>query len=225
MRKEHIWGEIMRKLILFIMGPQGSGKDTQAELLSKRFKIPTFSAGGLLREEIKNKSSLSDEINSYISKGFIVPTRIIYQLIMNKINQPECERGFILNGYPRNREQAEAIKGKIEPTFVILLDIPDKVAIERISHRMICPKCGRVYTVKDPSKQDYCEVCHAKLVRREDDREEVIKKRLELYHKETEPLKEIYKSKLLLIDGTNNVVEVFNDIKDKINNYLSQNLK
>ncbi len=206
----------MKKLILFIMGPQGSGKDTQAELLSKEFKIPTFSAGGLLRDEIKRRSPLSDEINSYISKGFIVPTRIIYQLIMNKINQPECERGFILNGYPRNKEQAEAIKGKIEPTFVILLDIPDKIAIERISHRMICPRCGRVYTVKDPNKDNYCEVCHVKLVRRDDDKEEIIKKRLELYHKETEPLKDIYKDKLLIIDGTKSVKEVFNDIKNKI---------
>ncbi len=215
----------MKKLILFIMGPQGSGKDTQAELLSKEFNIPTFSAGGLLREEIKKKSPLSDEINSYISKGFIVPTNIIYQLIMNKIKRPECKDGFILNGYPRNKEQAEAIRGKVEPTFVILLDIPDEVAVERISHRMICPKCGRVYTVKDPSEDNYCEVCHVKLVRRDDDKEDIIKKRLELYHKETEPLKEIYKSRLLIIDGTKSVKEVFNDIKERINKELSQDLK
>ncbi len=205
----------MKKLILFIMGPQGSGKDTQADLLSKEYKIPTISAGGLLRAEVKRGTELGKEIDSYISKGYIVPTRIIYNLLMREIEKESCKNGFILNGYPRNTEQAEMIKGKIEPTAVILLNIPDEIAISRITHRRICPKCGKVFIVKN-NKPEYCDVCHVKLVKREDDKEEIVKKRLKLYHEKTEPLKEIYKDKLEIIDGTKTIREVFEEIKSRV---------
>ncbi len=207
----------MDKLILFLMGPQGSGKDTQANLLSKHYGIPTFSAGELLRDEVKKGTQLGKEINEFISKGHIVPTKIIYNLIIEKVDSPECNEGFILNGYPRNIEQAKAIEGKIKPTFIILLDIPDDVAIERLSHRMICPKCGKIFFIKDTTKPAYCDSCNVPLVRREDDKPEVIKERLRLYHEDTEPLKEFYKDNLIVIDGTKSVQQVFEGTISEIN--------
>ena len=207
----------MEKLVLFLMGPQGSGKDTQANLLSKYYKIPTFSAGELLREEVKKATKLGKEIDGYISKGHIVPTKIIYNLIIEKVNSPECNNGFILNGYPRNIDQAKVIEGKIKPTAVILLDIPDNIAVERLSHRMICPKCGKIFFIKDTTKPAYCDTCKVQLVRRNDDKPEIIKERLRLYHEDTEPLKEFYKHELLIIDGTKSIQQVFKDTVGEIN--------
>ncbi len=206
------------KGIFFILGPQGSGKDTQANLLSEKLGIPTFSAGGLLRERAKQSDELGKKISKMLLTGNLLPTKLIFGLIKERSEKPECKNGFILNGYPRNKEQEEIIEGKIRPDFVIFIEIPDEISIKRISSRMICPKCGRVYIVKDTEKTPVCEVCHVPLVRREDDKPEIIKRRLSVYHKETEPLKEIYKKRgvLVEIDGTPSIEKVFNSILLKI---------
>ncbi len=196
--------------ILFI-GPQGSGKGTQAKIISEELKILHISTGDLFRE-ITGK--LREELDSYMNKGQLVPDELVIRILKERISKPDCKNGFILDGYPRNLNQANLLDNIAKIDKVILIDISDELAIERISSRISCKKCGAVYNLitNPPKRKDICDKCQEELYRRADDNPDAVKKRLETYHKETEPILEKYKNILITIDGNQEIDKISMDI-------------
>ena len=207
----------MRNIILF--GPQGSGKGTQANLLAWEFSIPHISTGDILREAILNGTELGIKAKSIIDAGELVPDHIVNGIIKERLQDKDCNNGFILDGYPRNIEQAKTLDEFSEINFVIELNIPDNLSVKRIVHRRQCRKCGFIYGLDFPPKREgVCDKCGGKLYQRNDDKEEAIKERLKIYHEETEPILEYYKPKNIVyhIDGSLKVEK----IKQKLINIL-----
>lgn len=185
-----------------LLGPPAAGKGTQAENLSEKFDIPSISTGDMIRNEIAKDTELGREAARLINGGNLVPDEVIISMIKERINQDDCKNGFILDGFPRTVVQAEAAqKMGIEIDKVILIEVPDSEIIKRISGRRLCENCKEGYhTVYDkPKKDGVCDKCGGKLICREDDTEETVRVRLKVYHEKTEPLKEYYAKKNLLI--------------------------
>jgi adenylate kinase len=179
---------------IVILGPQGSGKGTQAQHLAEAFSIPHISVGDLLRDEIAAKTTVGKQIEQLLKGGKFAPPTVVNRLVKKRLELDDAENGWILDGYPRDLNQAEFLDEVATIDAVIALDIPDKVAIARISKRRVCPKCHEVYGLaKKPKKAGVCDICKTKLVHRNDDKPAAIKQRLKWYHDETEPLIEYYK--------------------------------
>ena len=190
----------MRKLNLILLGAPGAGKGTQAELISARYGIPAISTGAIIREEIASGSALGETVNAYTSKGQLVPDSVVIDIIKARLAKPDCEKGFILDGFPRTGPQAEALDEMgVKITDVVSIEVADDDIMKRMSGRRVCKKCGATYHVESkPSPNgDKC-VCGEPLTRRADDDPEVVKSRLVVYHEQTEPLKDYYQSKKLL---------------------------
>jgi len=204
---------------LILIGPQGSGKGTQAELISKEYEIPHISAGNILLDNIKLNTDLGKLAKPYYDKGQLVPVGIVSDLIKQRLKKNDCSKGFILDGYPRTIEQANLLKQFVEIDKVILITLPREKVFERISKRFMC-KCGLNYhLVYKPSKvKGICDGCGGKLFRREDDTIPAIRKRLHIYDKETKPLIKYYGNKVVKINGYQLIPEVFEDIKKVLSN-------
>lgn len=183
------------KLILF--GPPGSGKGTYASILEKKLGIPKVNTGDLLREIAKTETELGRKIAEYANKGELVPDEIVTDILKQRISKPDCIKGFILDGYPRTIPQAEALEKISSPDVVINLIVPQNVIIARLSGRLICPNCNAIYhkIFLKPKNDEICDKCGSKLIQREDDKPEVIKRRLSVYKKQSKPLIEYYKKK------------------------------
>jgi len=207
---------------IIFLGPPGAGKGTQAERLAEDLKIKKISTGDILREAVAKGTELGQRAKSYMERGELVPDEIILGIIEEAIND---EEGFILDGFPRNINQAKALdemlarKG-LNITHVIFLDVPDEEIIKRIAYRRVCLKCGAVYNLifNPPKEGETCNNCGSKLVQREDDREEVVRKRLEVYRGSTEALVKIYEERGVLrkIDGLGDREEVFRRIREAL---------
>lgn len=185
---------------IVLLGPPGAGKGTYASRLTVILGVPHISTGDMVREEIKAKTELGKAIKGYSDKGELVPDEIITKLLAKRLGEPESEKGFILDGFPRTIKQAEALNKISKIDLVINLNVPDEVIIQRLSNRLICRKCGTIYnklTLK-PKRDDVCDKCGGALHQREDDRPEVIQDRLDVYQKKTELLMDYYKEKNLL---------------------------
>ncbi len=209
-------------MILILLGAPGVGKGTQGALISKEYNIPQISTGDILRNEVKNKTELGKKAKVYMDKGELVPDDVIIGMMENRIKQDDCKNGFILDGFPRTVAQAEAFdemlkKNGLELDKVLLIDVPEEEIIERLTGRRVCPSCGAVYHIKNnpPKKEGICDQCGSELVQRDDDKEEVVRNRLEVYKKNTMPLINYYTktSKLVKIDGTGEINEIFERIK------------
>lgn len=194
------------KKIFILLGPPGAGKGTVGEVLSKIFNLPLISTGDLLRENVKNKTDLGMKAKEFMDKGELVPDEIVVSILVERIKNKDCEYGFILDGFPRNINQAEILEkfinnnnNKVE---VIYLKADDEFLIRRLSNRRICEKCGTIYhLINLPPKVDgICDKCGGKLIQREDDREEVVRNRLVVYHNLTSPLLDYYKRKKILFE-------------------------
>lgn len=205
-------------LKILIVGPQASGKGTQAQMLSDKFDLPIFSTGNILRQKVAEGDELVKEI---INKGRLVPDELVNKIIAEKIKK-DGKRGYILDGYPRNLAQAEFLSGLGELTYVFEVYITDEEAMRRIGGRRTCPKCQMVYHLQyNPPKQEgKCDKCGAELIIRDDEQPEAVKERLKIYHKETEPVLEYYKQKGIYykIDGMPPIAEVSKQLRAILDN-------
>ena len=203
---------------IIMLGAPGAGKGTQAEIISKKLNIPTISTGNILRAAVKNGTPVGLKAKEYMDAGALVPDEVIIGIVAERLAEPDCANGYILDGVPRTIAQAEAIeKAGIVFDNVISIEISDETIIERMSGRRSCTACGATYhVVSAPSKvEGKCDKCGADLVLRNDDKPETVQNRLEVYHNETEPLKDFYKARGVLksvdnqptIEATTVVVE------------------
>ena len=186
---------------LILLGAPGAGKGTQAEILCKECSIPTISTGNILRAAIKNGTPTGMKAKSFMDAGKLVPDDVIIGVITDRLAEPDCANGYILDGVPRTIAQAEALeKAGINFDDVISIEISDQEIEERMAGRRVCEHCGASYHVVavPPKQEGVCDKCGGKLVRRHDDDPEVVEQRLAVYHKETEPLKDFYKSRGVL---------------------------
>ena len=195
---------------LILLGAPGAGKGTQAELLMEKLAIPSVSTGNMLREAMKNGSSLGEKVKYYMDNGLLVPDEVILDIVADRVAQPDCANGFILDGVPRTLPQAEALLAKgVRIDHVVSIEIDDSVIEGRMTGRRVCSKCGASYhIVANPPKQDgTCDLCEGELVIRKDDAPETVRRRLEVYHEQTEVLKDFYAKlgKLRLVDGSQSI--------------------
>ena len=189
----------MMKLIMF--GPPGAGKGTQADILGRRYGIKKISTGDALRDVIRSGSELGEQVKDLMDQGKFVPDEIVTEIIRDRVSSPDCANGFILDGFPRNLAQAEALVDMgIKVNKALLIDVPDEVLVDRVQGRVMCDKCGASYHLKNnpPAVEGVCDKCGGRLVQRKDDAPETVKARLEVYHKATEPLKDFYAQRGLL---------------------------
>lgn len=189
-----------RKLKLIFLGAPGAGKGTQAEIVSEKYAIPAISTGAIIREAIKNGTEMGLAAKSYTDTGALVPDEVVIGIIKERLAAPDCENGFILDGFPRTVPQAEALDAMgIEITDVISIEVPDERILKRMSGRRVCKKCGATYHVEyNPSPNGENCACGEPLTIRADDDPAVVAQRLVTYHEVTEPLKEFYAKKNLL---------------------------
>ena len=195
----------MREIKLILLGAPGAGKGTQAEIISKEYDIPAISTGAIIRAAIKNGTEMGRAAMEYTNKGALVPDSVVIGIIKERLAEPDCAAGFILDGFPRTVPQAEALEEMgVEITDVISIEVEDEKILERMSGRRVCKACGATYHVKyNPSPLGEKCACGEELTIRADDDPEVVKSRLVTYHEQTEPLKEYYsaKGKLKIVIG------------------------
>ncbi|GAV23810.1 adenylate kinase [Carboxydothermus pertinax] len=207
------------------MGPPGAGKGTQAEKIVKEFGIVHISTGDMFRAALKNQTPLGLKAKEYMDKGELVPDEVVIAMVEERISEPDCEKGFLLDGFPRTIPQAEVLDKKLAEMGITLdgvinIEVPRDELIIRLTGRRVCRQCGATYHVKfnPPKVEGVCDACGGELYQRSDDSLETVTNRLDVYDAQTAPLKEYYaKTGLLInIDGTKSIGEVFESIKNAL---------
>ena len=198
---------------LILLGAPGAGKGTQAERIAAHLRIPTISTGNILREAIRNGTEIGRKAKSYMDQGLLVPDDVIIGIVQERVSQPDCAGGFILDGMPRTIPQAQALENAgIHFDSVVSIEIDDEVIERRMTGRRVCPGCGASYHVEaNPPKQDgICDHCGQALTTRKDDAPETVRSRLQVFHQETEPLKGFYEKlgTLKLVQGNQPIAEI-----------------
>lgn len=206
---------------IIMLGAPGAGKGTQAKMIAEKCGIPHISTGDIFRSNIKNGTELGAKAKEYMDKGLLVPDELVCDLVVDRIQQADCEKGYILDGFPRTIPQAEALENALNAIeqkldYAIDIDVPDENIINRMSGRRACVGCGATYHVLfNPTKvEGKCDVCGESLILRDDDKPETVKKRLDVYHTQTQPLIDFYTERKVLVevDGTQSMDKVFDDI-------------
>lgn len=206
---------------LVLLGAPGAGKGTQAKMLVEKYGIPQISTGDLLRAAVAAGTSLGKEAKAYMDRGELVPDSVVLEMVKERISQDDCKNGFILDGFPRNVTQAEALdkmlaEMNIPLDLVLNIDVPFDDLMKRLTGRRTCKSCGQMYNIYySPSKvEGKCDKCGGELFQRDDDKEETIRKRLEVYKAQTEPLIDYYSKKSILksVTGTGGIDEIFSSI-------------
>lgn len=212
-------------MILILLGPPGAGKGSQAKKIVSDFGVTHISTGDIFRQNIKDQTELGKKVKAIIESGAYVSDEITNELVFDRLLNEKSKNGFMLDGYPRNINQAKALDAWLsehnkELTSVIYIKASNEVLIERISGRRICKNCGATYHIKNhpPKVEGICDICGGPLVQRPDDNEETALVRIEVYNKETSPLIEYYKEtgKLASFDGDKNIDEVYEDVRDSL---------
>jgi adenylate kinase len=198
---------------IIFLGAPGAGKGTQADIVSERLGIPTISTGAIIREALKAGTEMGLKAKTYTEKGALVPDDVVIGIIKERLSKSDCQKGFILDGFPRTVPQAQALDNMgISLDKVVSIEVSDNEIVDRMSGRRVCSGCGASYHVKyNPSKDGKsCDKCQTELSTRPDDAPEVVLSRLEVYHTTTEPLKDFYdkKGNLVLVDGIGTVEEI-----------------
>ncbi len=202
---------------LILLGAPGAGKGTQAELLIEKLHIPSISTGNMLREAMRNGTELGKQVKNLMDAGALVPDDVIMSIVAERVAQPDCKNGFILDGVPRTLAQAEAMDAKgIRIDHVVSIEIDDAVIEGRMTGRRVCTKCGASYHIvaNPPKTEGICDQCGAEVATRKDDTPETVRHRLEVYHQSTEVLKEYYakQGKLRLVEGNQPIEDANRDI-------------
>lgn len=202
---------------LILLGAPGAGKGTQAEILASKLSIPTISTGNILREAIKNGTETGLKAKSFMDKGMLVPDEVIIGIVKERLAQPDCANGYILDGMPRTLLQAQALLDNgIEIDRVVSIEVDDAMIEARMTGRRVCGKCGASYHIvaNPPQTEGICNACGSALVIRDDDKPETVRRRLEIYHSETEALKGFYEKlgKLRLVEGNQPIEDATRDI-------------
>lgn len=216
----------MKKVFIFL-GPPGSGKGTQTSRLADKLSIPHIDTGSLLRKNIQDETKLGIIAKSYIDKGNLVPLNVVTSVIKDRLMQNDCQNGYILDGFPRSVEQAQALEDILDEvgTFnlkddvmAVYFDIDNELLIQRLINRRSCPKCGTIYNlISNPPKiMDYCDICDTKLTQRKDDNEEVARARFVTYENETAPLYEYFKQLGILkeLKAEGSISEIWENLKE-----------
>lgn len=195
---------------LILLGAPGAGKGTQAEIISEKYNIPTISTGNIIRAALKNGTEMGLKAKAYIDSGRLVPDDVVIGIIKERLAESDCQNGFILDGFPRTIPQAEALDNmNIAIDAALSIEVDDREIVKRMSGRRVCEKCGASYHTefKKPGKEGVCDACGGALVIRKDDEPDTVLDRLDIYHKQTEPLKSYYKAagKLITVEGQNEV--------------------
>lgn len=206
---------------IVMLGAPGAGKGTQAIKIAEKYGIPHISTGDIFRANIKNGTELGKQAKSYMDKGELVPDEVTIGMLLDRISQPDCENGYVLDGFPRTIPQAEsltkALAGRTEKIdYAIDVEVPDEAIVKRMGGRRACPKCGATYHIvyAAPAKEGICDKCGEKLILRSDDAPETVKDRLNVYHAQTQPLIAYYTEQGVLreVDGTQPLEDVFSDV-------------
>lgn len=195
---------------IILLGAPGAGKGTQAAVICEKLNIPTISTGNIIREALKNGTEMGLKAKSYMDAGKLVPDEVVIGIVKERLAKDDCAKGFILDGFPRTIPQAEALDAMgVVIDKVIDIEVADEVIVNRLSGRRVCEKCGRPYHLESlkPKAEGICDDCGGTLVQRKDDSIETVKARLDIYHNETEPLKDYYakQNKLVVVEGQDTV--------------------
>lgn len=211
---------------LVLLGPPGAGKGTQASAIVKKYNIPHISTGDIFRANIKEGTELGKKAKEYMDKGLLVPDELVVDLVKDRLNQKDCSEGFLLDGFPRTVKQAEALDAEllsmgIGLDKVINIDADSKILIERAIGRRVCKECGATYHIKfnPPKNEGICDNDNMTLFQRDDDVEETVATRINVYFEQTQPLIDYYQQKglILNIDGTKPIDDIFETIVEALN--------
>jgi adenylate kinase len=197
---------------LILLGAPGAGKGTQAEVICERLNIPAISTGNIIREAMKNGTDAGLAAKSYVDSGGLVPDEIVIAMLQDRVEQDDCANGYILDGFPRNVPQAQALdRMGVVIDKVIVIEVDDEAIVARLGGRRVCQSCGSSYHLdyKPPAKEGVCDKCGGDLVIRKDDEAATVRERLRVYHEQTEPLKEYYLAvgKLVVVKGQEEVAD------------------
>jgi len=210
---------------LVFLGPPGVGKGTHATIIADEMGVSYYSTGDIFRDILKEKSSLSEELEEYVNVGDLVPDEIVFEIVREILSREVNERGWVLDGYPRNKNQAELLDDFLRDRgekldYAVYLYADPEVLVNRLTNRRVCPHCKAIYNLinSPPEREGVCDVCGEKLIQREDDQIDVIKKRIDIFEKEVGSLKEYYESTgaLLPISGEGELKEVANRIENEL---------
>ena len=208
---------------IVLLGAPGAGKGTQAKILIEKYGMPQISTGDLLRAAVAAGTALGKEAKSYMDKGELVPDSVVLGMVEERLKQDDCKKGYILDGFPRNTAQAEALDKMLASlnmslTAALSVDVPFDDLMKRLTGRRTCKACGQMYNIyfKAPAKEGVCDKCKGELFQRDDDKEATIKKRLEVYTAQTEPLIGYYKNKGIVksVSGTGSIDEIFKKVTE-----------
>ena len=208
---------------IIMLGAPGAGKGTQAKMIADKYQIPHISTGDIFRANIKNGTELGMEARTYMDKGELVPDELTVRILLDRVAQPDCEKGYVLDGFPRTIPQAEVLDQELTKRnekidHAINVEVPDENIVRRMSGRRACVSCGATYHIVHipPKKEGLCDKCGNELILRDDDKEETVMNRLGVYHDQTQPLIEYYNAKGVLcsVDGTMDMMDVFKKITD-----------
>lgn len=203
---------------IIMLGAPGAGKGTQAKMIAEKYSVPHISTGDIFRANIKNGTELGMEAKKYMDQGLLVPDELTVKILLDRVAQADCENGYVLDGFPRTIPQAEVLDKALSEIgdqidFAINVDVPDENIVRRMGGRRACLSCGATYHIEHvpPKKEGFCDTCGSELVLRDDDKPETVGNRLEVYHKQTQPLIDFYQAKGILrtVDGTVDMKDVF----------------
>lgn len=206
---------------IIMLGAPGAGKGTQAQMIADKYDIPHISTGDIFRENVKKGTALGMEAKKYMDQGLLVPDELTVKILLDRVAQADCKNGYVLDGFPRTIPQAEVLDKAIKELgekidYAINVDVPDENIIRRMSGRRACLACGATYHIEHipPKQEGICDKCGKELVQRDDDKEETVKNRLDVYHKQTQPLIDFYTKQGVLrtVDGTMDMKDVFTAI-------------